>query len=67
VEELLGHEDIRMTMRYSLLAPDHMWRAVASLDNGAVEISAHAEEILDSRYLDTEGTFREIGLDKTVT
>jgi len=38
VQELLGHKDIRMTMRYSHLAPDHMKNAV---------------RILDSHYLDT--------------
>jgi integrase len=67
VQELLGHKDIRMTMRYAHLAPDHMRRAVAILDSRAVETSASAEEILDSHYLDTEGIFRKIGLDKTGT
>lgn len=67
VQELLGHKDIRMTMRYAHLAPDHMRRAVAILDSRAVETSASAEEILDSHYLDTEGNFRKIGLDKTGT
>ncbi len=38
VQELLGHNDIRMTMRYAHLAPDHMKNAV---------------RILDSHYLDT--------------
>jgi integrase len=32
VQELFGHKDIRMTMRYSHLAPDHMRRAVQVLD-----------------------------------
>lgn len=32
VQELLGHKDIRMTMRYSHLAPDHMRKAVCILD-----------------------------------
>jgi integrase len=32
VQELLGHKDIRMTMRYSHLAPDHMRKAVKVLD-----------------------------------
>ena len=31
VSKLLGHSDIRMTMRYSHLAPDHMAAAVAKL------------------------------------
>jgi integrase len=44
VQELLGHKDIRMTMRYSHLAPDHMKNAV---------------RILDSHYLDTKGSEQE--------
>ncbi len=44
VQELLGRKDIRMTMRYSHLAPDHMKNAV---------------RILDSHYLDTKGSERE--------
>ncbi len=32
VQELLGHRDIRMTMRYSHMAPDHMRKAVSVLD-----------------------------------
>lgn len=32
VQELLGHKDINMTMRYSHLAPDHMRKAVCVLD-----------------------------------
>ena len=41
VQELLWHKDIRMTMRYSHLAPDHMKNAV---------------RILDSHHLDTKGS-----------
>lgn len=32
VQELLGHKDIRMTMRYSHLGPDHMRKALSVLD-----------------------------------
>ena len=32
VQELLGHSDIKMTMRYCHLAPDHKARAVKILD-----------------------------------
>ena len=31
VQELLGHKDIRVTMRYAHLAPDHMKSAVQVL------------------------------------
>lgn len=44
VQEVLGHEDIRTTMRYSHLAPDHTKNAV---------------RILDSHYLDTKGSEQE--------
>jgi integrase len=44
VQELMGHKDIRMTMRYAHLAPGHMKNAV---------------RILDSHYLDTKGSERE--------
>ncbi len=67
VQEMLGHKDIRMTMRYAHLAPDHMRRAVAILDNSTGKISAPEEQILDSHYLDTEGNFGKIGLDTTGT
>jgi len=33
VKELLGHKDIKMTLRYSHLAPEHKQKAVAVLDN----------------------------------
>ena len=34
VQELLGHTDIRMTMRYSHLSPDARREAVKLLDQG---------------------------------
>jgi len=39
VQQLLGHHDIEMTMRYAHLHPDHVRQAV---------------EVLDSHYMDTE-------------
>ena len=59
VQELLGHKDIRMTMRYAHLAPDHMRRAVAILECETEQFTASAEDILDSHYLDTEGLQNE--------
>lgn len=44
VQELMGHKDIMMTMRYAHLAPGHMKNAV---------------RILDSHYLDTKGSEQE--------
>jgi integrase len=63
VQELLGHKDIRMTMRYAHLAPDHMKRAVEILDRADGEDRDVPVEILDGHYLDTE---RKMGLDNTV-
>ncbi len=53
VQELLGHKDIKMTMRYAHLAPDHMKRAVEVLDNRAEEDGRIPTKILDGHYLDT--------------
>jgi len=59
VQELLGHKDLRMTMRYAHLAPDHMKRAVEVLDSHYEENSIKSTEILDGHYLDTEGPDKE--------
>lgn len=59
VQELLGHKDIRMTMRHAHLAPDHMRRAVSILDGGAGQSGGSAQDILDSHYLDTKGLQNE--------
>jgi integrase len=54
VQELLGHKDIRMTLRYAHLAPDHMRRVVDILDSPADEDGDVPTKILDGHYLDTE-------------
>jgi integrase len=59
VQELLGHKDLRMTMRYAHLAPDHMRRAVEILDGGVEEAARNHEKILDGHYLDTKGVQNE--------
>ncbi len=51
VQELLGHKDLRMTMKYAHLAPDHMRKAVEVLDTPAVDFKGI---ILDGHYLDTK-------------
>ena len=56
VQELLGHKDIRVTMRYAHLAPDHMKNAVRVLDRVRED---RKEQILDGHYLDTEGSEQE--------
>ncbi len=55
VQELLGHGDMRMTLKYAHLAPDHVRKAVEVLDEPLVRCDAG---ILDSHYLDTEGPER---------
>ncbi len=37
VQELLGHKDIKMTMRYSHLAEDYKVQAVKALDGGGIQ------------------------------
>jgi hypothetical protein len=56
VQELLGHKDIRMTMRYSHLAPDHLQKAVQILD---APLGDSDEKILDGHHLDTGGVQNE--------
>ncbi|MBM3300534.1 MAG: site-specific integrase [Deltaproteobacteria bacterium] len=51
VQELLGHKDLRMTMKYAHLAPDHMRKAVEVLDAPTGDSKAG---ILDGHYLDTK-------------
>ena len=56
VQELLGHKDLRMTMRYAHLAPDHMKRAVEILDTPDMDSEA---AVLDGHYFDTGGDQNE--------
>jgi len=49
VQTLLGHKDLRMTMRYSHLSPEHLREAVTTLDKTLASIS-------DGHYLDTGKT-----------
>ncbi len=51
LQELLGHKDLRMTMKYAHPAPDHMRKAEV-FDSPSVEWEM---EILDGHHLDTEG------------
>jgi integrase len=51
VQELLGHKDLRMTIKYAHLAPDHMRKAVEVLDSVQGDLE---RGILDGHYLDTK-------------
>jgi integrase len=44
VRELLGHKDMKMTLRYAHLAPDHKMRAVNILDQVFVQKSPQEKE-----------------------
>jgi integrase len=56
VQELLGHGDMRMTLKYAHLAPDHVRKAVEVLDVPDVDLE---RRILDGHYLDTEAPERQ--------
>jgi integrase len=45
VRELLGHRDLKMTLRYSHLAPSHKAKAVNVLDQAWSQISPQAEDV----------------------
>ncbi|HEX7318877.1 MAG TPA: site-specific integrase [bacterium] len=52
VQELLGHKDIKMTMRYSHLSNAHLREAVKRLENGTGMAPDSLEEIAGSKKLD---------------
>jgi integrase len=66
VQELLGHSDIKITMRYAHLAPDHLRAAVASLDTILPPAVVGAQPTLDdetqaviaARRQETSGVLR---------
>jgi len=55
VQDLLGHSDLKITMRYAHLAPDHMRTAVASLDSILPPAATGAQPTLDNESEDDTG------------
>ncbi len=50
VKELMGHKDIKMTMRYSHPTPEHKKQAVEKLNTGTIDT-----------YLDTRSELKQAG------
>jgi site-specific recombinase XerD len=44
VQTLLGHKDLRMTMRYSPLSPEHLREAVSTLERELMISDKKAEK-----------------------
>jgi len=45
VQTLLGHKDVRMTVRYSHLSPEHLREAARNLDKILVAVKEEGEGI----------------------
>ncbi len=45
IKELLGHKDIKMTLRYSHLAPAHKLKAVNILDDTLKKYQVHNQAV----------------------
>jgi integrase len=52
VQQLLGHKDIKMTMRYSHLSPEHVKEAIGRLDN-VWTLFGHQSEISKKKSIAT--------------
>lgn len=60
VKELLGYKDIKMTMHYSHLSPEHKVKAISNLENTLFSKVAKRSTVTIPLTVDKEGLTEEI-------
>lgn len=59
VKELLGHKDIKMTMRYSHLSPEHKVKAISNLENTLFSKEEKSSTVTIPSTVDKEGLIKD--------